>query len=88
MTCSDHRDPDCADCQVTGRSLTACRYHNWEAAVDLKIKTHPLIQGEFGLEDLPDTDTRALFDSEVLPGDAALAILTEVGFFDQWTSID
>ena len=63
-------------------------YDQWEKAVDLKIRTHPLIQGEFGLDMLPDTDTRALFDSEVLPGDAALAILEEVGFFDQWRDAD
>lgn len=56
-------------------------YDQWERAVDLKIRTNPA-SGGLGLDDLPDTDTRALHDAGVLPCDAATSILHEVGAID------
>lgn len=71
-------DPNCPDCGVT----LLCRYHRWENEVDRKIQGHHAVHGEFGLDMLPDTDTRAMFEANLLPADAALDVLREVGFLD------
>lgn len=62
--------------------MNSMPYADWEDAVDRKILSHPAVHGEFGIQELPDTDTRALYDANMLPADAALDILRQVGFLD------
>jgi hypothetical protein len=66
---------------INDEGVTTMNYDAWEKAVDLKIRTHPA-SGGLGLDDLPDTDTRALHDAGVLPCDAATSILHEAGAID------